>query len=257
MRLGLRQLGWAVLGFCLVVGLVWGQGEVMQGREATVDPVTAISWGDTAIAYRGQGGDRTFYCPAQGQLGPLWGSDVYSDDSSICTAAVHGGLITVADGGAIAIRLLLGTINYPATTQNEVSSAPKPASLGSFTFTTLHDPIAGVVEVDGDRVPIQVTPWSGTALPYYGRQGEAIALYCPPNGAIAEVWGDQPYRDASSICTAAVHAHQITAAAGGTVAIKILPGHADYAGSSQQGITSLSFGESAGSFEFVPYKPWP
>ncbi|NER00774.1 MAG: hypothetical protein F6K30_29445 [Cyanothece sp. SIO2G6] len=247
----IRLLIQGLLGFCLVMGLMWHQGGAVQGQEP--DPVMAISWQETAVPYRGERGDRTFYCPAAGQLGPLWGSDLYADDSSICTAAVHAGLITVMDGGAIAIRLLPGTINYPSSSQNDVSSATKPASLGSFTFTTLHDPIAGVVKVDGDAVPIQVAAWDTPAVAYGRRQGEAIALYCPPNGAIAAVWGDETYRDASSICSAAVHAEQITVTGGGTVAIQVLPGQSSYAASTAAGVSSMAYGEAQGSFEFVRY----
>ena len=42
----------------------------------------------------------TVICPLLGTfLQPLWGTDVYADDSSICAAAAHAGLITLNTGG--------------------------------------------------------------------------------------------------------------------------------------------------------------
>lgn len=243
-----------VLIGALVVGLLTlplgAEDQTPRGAE----PVTAISWTQTAQTYRGQTGDLVFYCPKKGQLGDVWGSDVYADDSSICSAAVHGGLITVADGGAIAIRLLPGQSKYIATTQNEVTSDALGEWFGSFTFTTLHDPIAGTMTVDGQSVPIQVATWRTTATQFSGREGEAIALYCPPNGEIGELWGVDVYRDASSICSAAVHDSRLTVVDGGAIAIVISAGRSSYRGSSQQGVTSRAFGPAASSFEFTSFQ---
>ncbi|NET53746.1 MAG: hypothetical protein F6K09_35415, partial [Merismopedia sp. SIO2A8] len=222
------------------------------------DPILAITWQQTAQSYQGQNQDQTFYCPGNGQVEPIWGSDVYGAESSICTAAVHAGLITVENGGAIAIRSLSRQDRYLSTHQNGITSAARSSSAGSFTFTSLHDPIAGVVTVKGQSVPIQVTSWETTAEGYRNRQGDAIALYCPPNGALAPIWGTTQYRDTSSICTAAVHANRLTPAAGGAIAFEMTPNQSRYTGSTHQGVTSQSFGQSFSlnqqSFVLVPFE---
>ena len=184
--------------------------------------VTAISWTHTAEQYRQDTHhDRVFYCSGGGTPGALWGSDVYSDQSSICTAAVHAGLITAEDGGAIAIRLLPGQDEYNGTAQNAIASQSSGRGEGSFTFTTLHDPVAGVVTVGDEQVPIQVISWDTTAQVYQARVGEAIAVYCPPGGDLASVWGDPNYRAEFSICSAAVHSNQLSQDDGGTVVIEM------------------------------------
>ena len=61
---------------------------------------TPVDWGTNATGVRGSNGERfSFACPAGGAAGRIWGTDIYTDDSSICTAAVHAGVITLAGAG--------------------------------------------------------------------------------------------------------------------------------------------------------------
>ena len=50
-------------------------------------------------------GDRlAIGCPAKGATNQsIWGTDVYTDDSSVCVAAVHAGLINSRDGGMVVL----------------------------------------------------------------------------------------------------------------------------------------------------------
>src|SRR5438094_8727666 len=60
----------------------------------------AIDWSTGVTDLRGQNGQRfTFTLPANGSPASVWGTDLYTDDSSVGTAAVHSGLITPAQGG--------------------------------------------------------------------------------------------------------------------------------------------------------------
>lgn len=54
--------------------------------------------------------------------GRLWGTDIYTDDSSIAAAAVHAGLITLQDGGVVTIEIRPGQSTYTATTRNGIES---------------------------------------------------------------------------------------------------------------------------------------
>src|SRR5260221_202315 len=66
---------------------------------ATTPAPEGSDWVATAQSLRGKTGSRFVYvCPANGSRGRVWGTDVYTDDSSVCTAAVHKGLITTATG---------------------------------------------------------------------------------------------------------------------------------------------------------------
>ena len=100
----------------------------------TVRPISL--WERTATHNRGTSGERYAYdCPSGGSLLPLWGTRVYTDDSSVCTAAVHRGLITLEDGGTVTIEIRRGRDSYRGTSRNGVISQawlePWP---GSFVF---------------------------------------------------------------------------------------------------------------------------
>src|SRR5689334_14532274 len=52
------------------------------------DEPTPITWGTGASFLQQDNGLRyTFICPPEGTAGTVWGNDVYTADSSICTAA--------------------------------------------------------------------------------------------------------------------------------------------------------------------------
>jgi hypothetical protein len=64
----------------------------------------------------------------------VWGTDVYTDDSSVCTAAVHAGLITLAGGGTVTAEIRPGQSSYKGSTRNGITSSPYASWLGSFIF---------------------------------------------------------------------------------------------------------------------------
>src|SRR5262245_33394804 len=58
------------------------------------------SWDQNASLLKSAEGEtRTFVCSPGGTAHTVWGSDIYTADSSICTAGVHAGLITLEKGG--------------------------------------------------------------------------------------------------------------------------------------------------------------
>ena len=97
---------------------------------------TLITWGTQAKELGGKEGQQfTLTCPANGEYsGRLWGTDYYTDDSSICTAAVHSGLITKASGGTVRIELRAGASSYQGTTRNGLSSSNYGSWGGTFIF---------------------------------------------------------------------------------------------------------------------------
>lgn len=83
-----------------------------------------LSWEGAAMAYRGRNGERIeLVCPAIGNaaMGAVWGTDIYTDDSAICVAALHAGAITT-EGGTVTIEILPGQSNYPGSTRNGVTT---------------------------------------------------------------------------------------------------------------------------------------
>jgi hypothetical protein len=93
------------------------------------------SWDAVADDHRGANGQVFLYvCPPNGTFGTIWGNVVYTDDSSVCTAAVHSGVIGREFGGQVRIVIRPGLASYPSVTRNGVRSEPWPAWEGSFTI---------------------------------------------------------------------------------------------------------------------------
>src|SRR5690606_28196187 len=76
----------------------------------TADSVaTNVTWWSNAVQFRGDTNLRIAYdCPENGTASAVWGANVYTDDSSVCTAGVHAGKITFAAGGRVIIEMRPG-----------------------------------------------------------------------------------------------------------------------------------------------------
>lgn len=92
-------------------------------------------WTDTAVAHRGEiDAEITFRCPPGGTAHTVWGTDVYTDDSSVCTAAVHAGRLTMAGGGTVRIQIGPGKEAFAGSTRHGVASSDYGPWEGSFSF---------------------------------------------------------------------------------------------------------------------------
>jgi hypothetical protein len=92
-------------------------------------------WSVHAMDRRGQDGQCFEYtCPPNGTAFPIWGTLVYTDDSSICTAAVHAGAITLGQGGTVRILIRPGQNAYPASSRGGIASDAWGIWEGSFVI---------------------------------------------------------------------------------------------------------------------------
>jgi len=224
---------------------------------------TNATWGTQADAWRGQNGSqKTLMCPPGGPTsGRLWGTDIYTDDSSVCLAAVHAGLISAAAGGTVTIEIRPGQPTYTGSSRNGVTSSGYGGWSGSFVFAGVGPPPPPLPPPPAGAPPPPAPPPAGPALPatwgtqadqWRGQNGKRHTLTCPPGGPTGgRLWGTDIYTDDSSICLAAVHAGLITAAAGGTVTIEVRAGQSSYTGSARNGVSSAGYGSWYGSFVFV------
>lgn len=212
----------------------------------TTNPVDDPEWAANATEFRGQDGTtHTQECPPNPdeQAGSVWGAGTYTDDSSICTAAVQSGLITFAEGGTVTFEIAAGLDTYEGGVANGVTSSSYGSWEGSFTFP---DAPPGSVDFAAGA-----ESWSTNMTTKRGQDGTKATVNCSPNGTPGSVWGSGPYTDDSSACTAAVHAGAITLEKGGEVTVEIRPGQDSYKGTAANGVTSSDYGSFDGSFVVV------
>ncbi len=97
-------------------------------------------WGVSASALAL--GDRArFTCPPPGEEYSIWGTAIYTSDSSVCTAAVHSGLLSFEGGGEAVVTVIEGQESYVGTTQNGVTSRDYTSYTASFTFRDAPAPV--------------------------------------------------------------------------------------------------------------------
>ena len=229
-----------------------------------------VDWLLTAEGLDASVGQRvTLKFPPNGQVSSVWGTGIYTNDSSIGSAAVHMGLLTFEKGGEVTIEIGNGQASYEGSTRNGVSSSSYGEWGGSFVFinqdgqevliapaqsTATADPIASAPSA---KEPASTTPvvsdadWNTSAEQWEFKPGVRYSVTLPPGGSAGSVWGTDIYTNDSSIGTAAVHAGLITFNAGGQVTIELVEGKPSYEGSTRNGVTSNSYGDWGGSYRFV------
>ncbi len=118
--------------------IVNAENVVGEGLYSEVLNFGTVTWATTGQHIVGEpGGGATLICPPyQEEFGvsPIWGTGIYTDDSSICFAAVHDGRISFELGGTVLVRIAPGQASYAASTQNGVESFSWPSWGRSFVF---------------------------------------------------------------------------------------------------------------------------
>ena len=176
-------------------------------------------------------------CPEDGEVGSLWGTEIYTDDSSICTAAVHMGLIDLEDGGEFFIIILDGEEEYESTDQNDIESSEWGSWSRSFAVSD--------EEIEVEALEIE---WTTAARDLGAEIDDMILVACPEDGEAWGLFGTEIYTDDSSICTAAVHMGLIDFEDGGEVVVTLLEGEDEYESTEQNDIESSSWGSWETSF---------
>ena len=201
------------------------------------------SWETTASSITGGAGTTfTLTCTPGGTMHSVWGSDIYTADSSICTAAVHAGLITYERGGTVTIELRPGRPLYGNSERNGVTTSAYGGYGRSFVFKPANDSALKEAE--------EVTPilWNTSTSIVAYEPGKTTKFKCPAGGKESTIWGTDVYTGDSSICTAAVHAGVITLDRGGTVTVELRPGQSSYKGTTRNGVKSTEYGAYGNSF---------
>lgn len=172
--------------------------------------------------------------------GAVWGTIVYTNDSSLPAAAVHAGLLKEGETGRVKVTMLPGRESYESSNRNGVTSLKYAQWHGSFWLEG----------VTSDEPPAE----SLNLAQYRGQHGKVLELTL--TGAVSgSVWGNEVYTDDSDISTAAVHAGVLEVGQRGKVQVTIVPGRSSYRGTKQNGVQSRGYSAWGGSFWIEPALP--
>lgn len=169
-------------------------------------------------------------CPSGCGSAIVWGAGPYTDDSSICTAAMHAGTIGPG-GGSFTVTIGGGDTSFPGSISNGITTSDW-GEWGRSFYTT---GAGGYPALDC----------------YANAQSLESGRYMCPAGCSdgGTVWGTDPYTDDSSICRAAIHAGA-SSDSGRTITLEIMPGLEAYEGSTVSGVTTSPYGSWGRSFTF-------
>jgi hypothetical protein len=107
-----------------------GGGSTGGGGTTTTFPAAPTN----LVGYRGKTGSVYQFTVTGANRGAVWGTDVYTDDSSVATAAVHAGVLAAGETKTVTVTLLPGQSSYAASARNGVSSASWGSWSGSYSF---------------------------------------------------------------------------------------------------------------------------
>lgn len=98
------------------------------------DDLRYLSGWDTDGSGLDVGSTFTLTCEPNGTPGEVWGTGPYADDSSLCTAAVHAGRITVKGGGTVGGQRIESRRTLPGGTANGIDGQPADNWRGAIEF---------------------------------------------------------------------------------------------------------------------------
>lgn len=190
--------------------------------------------------YRGQRGPLYFEITG-GNTGSLWGTDEYTDDSTLALAAVHAGVLKAGQTGLVKVTLVPGRAEYSGSTRNGVASISYFEVFGGGFRVEPGAPLAGAAERGTDLLPDSMRDLRGRA--------GAVYLFELTGRTGGTVWGSGTYTDDSDLATAAVHAGVLKDGQKGVVKVTVLAGQDGYQGSEKNGVTTREYHAYPGSFK--------
>lgn len=102
------------------------------GVRALKSSATALPDPGTLVGQRGNVGQTFLYEVTGSNANSAWGTDIYTDDSSLATAAVHAGVLANGQKGVVKVTILGGQESYASTMRNGVTSGSWGSWSGSY-----------------------------------------------------------------------------------------------------------------------------
>ena len=123
---------------CLFAAVVAGctsTSAIVSSGPASAADAISLTWTSRVIQFSRETGRKlVFDCPRDGRAERVTGTDFYGETSSVCTAAVHAGLITLNNGGRVVVEVLPGRESFSGSTRNGVTSVSWGRMTNSFAF---------------------------------------------------------------------------------------------------------------------------
>ncbi len=182
---------------------------------------------------------KTCFCRAdQTSSGSVIGSGPYEDDSRVCRAAAHAGVVGNGGEGTITVTRLSGATcpQWRGSVSNGIRSQWRDHGNDRVIFGGQSGSCGAQPQAGSDYCPSSVRTI---------QLNVATTCYCEPgDGLDGSVVGGGPYEDDSRICRAAAHAGSVTGiSAGGAGLVTVTrgrPGCEDWFGSVSNGIEGRS-----------------
>jgi len=132
------RLRFIVLGLAISMGIISLQPANAQSSQKRL---AEIGWSSRLSSMgidreKNIGRTYDFYCQAATEdlvHAPIWGTNIYTANSGICSTAVHSGMIS-KEGGIISIELLEGQEFYTGSKKNGLESKDHVGTKLSYTF---------------------------------------------------------------------------------------------------------------------------
>lgn len=164
--------------------------------------------------------------------GTVYGSGIYTYESTLAAAAVHAGILQAGQRGTIQVTIQAGQALYQGSSRNGVNSQAFGNNALSYTLDGIPagSPVA------------EVLPDPGSVATFPGADvGKSYVFWVTGKKDGGAIWGSDVYTSDSLLAMAAVHTGILADGASGPVAVKVLPGQSSYAGTTRNGITSIAY----------------
>lgn len=236
-RNGVQSQNWG--GYGLGFRFLSSHGQAAQtlsgGGVPASRPVTIHALGDPGVLTRTAiaPGTVLYLNLAGSSSGSVWGSDVYTIDSSPSAAAVHAGLLSPGQRGVVQVTVLPGRSSYTGSSRNGISTSPYGAYGASYSLAPVP---AGAQVMEAIADPGTVANIPGAA------PGASYVVWMTGKSSGGQIWGTDVYTSDSPLARAAVHAGILSDGSSGPVLVRVLPGQSSYQGSTRYGVGSTAYG---------------
>ena len=185
----------------------------------------------------------SFGCPAGGTASSVWGTGSYTADSSVCTAAVLEGKITLASGGSVTVQIIPGQSSYKGSTSNGVTSNSYGSYNGGFT-------IVGATRSVPSPSP-GGTGWNTDPSSFRSAGAAGWSTSAPRSASRTRSGARAPTPTTAPCARPRCSRGRSRCPVGGTVTIELRPGQSSYKATSGNGIKSSSYASWGGSFVII------